>query len=406
MTNDQRWLSADELAKRAVAKISRAQYTEWFNELPVDVREKMKKHWGKPPGKLFSYKGELLVAGLMNGNVFIGLQPPRASESDAANIYHNPEVPIPYHYHGYYRWIRNVFKADVVIHFGTHGTLEWLPGKSVGLSESCFPDVAISDLPNVYPYVIHNPGEGTGAKRRSYACIVDYLPPVMHNADSYEDLAKLDVQLKEYYHAKTSDPGKIAIQKKLIWETIVEANLNRDFDVTEEDVFADFDAFLERLHGYLNELSDTHIQDGLHVLGEPPAGFPLEEFLVALTRLNNGNVPSLRASIAELKGYNYDALLANRGKLRSDGRTNGDVINELNLLALELMEKFHAANFEKDRIDGLMWDVLGGSHLDVQQCLMYISSFLVPALMATTDELTNTLAACGGSHVWTFWRSH
>ncbi len=399
MTNDQRWLTPDAMAQRAVDKTPAERYGEWFAELPEDAREKMETHWGPIPGKLLTYKGSLLVGGLFNGNVFIGLQPPRASEDDAADIYHNPEVPIPYHYHGYYRWIRDEFKADAVIHFGTHGTLEWLPGKSVGLSASCFPDVAISDLPNIYPYIIHNPGEGTGAKRRSYCCIVDYLTPVMHNADSYEDLAGLEVQLKEYYASKGSDSGRAQVLQKLIWEAVVQANLDRDLSFTEDAAFEDFDAFLEQLHAYLNELSDTHIQDGLHVLGEPPTGFPLVEFLVALTRLSNGKVPSLRQSLAEFKGYDYEDLLAVRGKLRSDGQTNGDLLNELNAISLDLMEKFHDEDFNTACIGDLQASVIGRDHADVRRCLEYISSFLVPALNATTDELTNTLAACGGGYV-------
>jgi cobaltochelatase CobN len=180
---------------------------------------------------------------------------------------------------------------------------------------------------------------------------------------------------------------------------VVQANLHRDLSVTEAAAFQNFDEFLERLHAYLNELSDTHIQDGLHILGEPPAGFPLEEFLVALTRLNNGAVPSLRQSLAELKGYDYEDLLANRGKLRSDGRTNGDVINELNNIALELMAKFHTADFKEDCIDDLLQNVVGRNYPNLHRCLTYISSFLVPALNATTDELTNTLASCGGCYV-------
>ena len=399
MTNDQRWLTDDEMARRSAAQTSSSQYAEWFAELPADARGKMEQHWGPPPGKLLSYKGNLLVGGLLNGNVFIGLQPPRASEDDAADIHHNPEVPIPYHYHGYYRWIRDEFKANAVIHFGTHGTLEWLPGKSVGLSASCNPDIAISDLPNVYPYIIHNPGEGTGAKRRSYCCIVDYLPPVMHNADLYEDLAGLDVQLKEYYATKGSDSGKAEILQKLIWKAVVQANLDRDLSLTEEAVFEDFDGFLERVHAYLNELSDTHIQDGLHVLGEPPTGAALEEFLVALTRLSNGSVPSLRQSLAELKGYDYEDLLANRGKLRADGRTNGDVINMLNAISLELMANFHADDFRAECIDKLQQTVIGRNYPDVRRCLDYVSNFLVPALEATPDELTHTLDACGGCYV-------
>jgi cobaltochelatase CobN len=399
LTNDERWASLEENAERAVAKIPSAQYLQWFNELPSSPQKKLVKQWGKPPGKLFNYKGDLLVPGILNGNIFIGLQPPRGYTTDPASVYHSPDLAIPYHYHAYYRWIRDVFKADVVIHLGKHGTLEWLPGKSVGLSASCFPDIAISDLPNVYPYLIDDPGEGTGAKRRSYACLVDYLIPVMHNADAYEDLAKISVQLQEYYRAKATDPVKLKILQDLIWEAVVNANLQRDLAVIEEDAFADFDAFLERLHAYLNELSDTQITDGLHILGEPPNGSRLDEFLVALTRLNNGDVPSLRQSLAELRGYDYEALLAKRGELRSDGRTNGDVINELNSLALDLICQFHAADFKAQAIPQLMQTVLKGNNANVEKCLNYLSSFLVPALTATTEEIAHTLSACSDSYV-------
>jgi len=399
MTNDQRWITADEMARRAAAQTPSEMYKEWFAKLPEDARAKMEKHWGKPVGEQFTYKNNLLVGGIENGNVFIGLQPPRDTEADAADIYHNPEVPIPYHYHGYYQWIKNVFKADAVIHFGTHGTLEWLPGKSVGLSGSCFPDIAIDDLPNIYPYIIHNPGEGTGAKRRSYACLVDYLTPVMHNADLYEDMDKIDVQLKEYYASQGAEPGKIEVLQKLIWEAVVKANLHQDLDLTEESAFADFDGFLEKLHAYINEISDTHIQDGLHVLGEAPAGSALENFLVALTRLDNGSVPSLRQSLSDFKGYDYEDLLANRGKLRSDGRTNGDLLNELNGISLELMEKFHEADFGEECIDELLQAVAGGKTAELKKCLEYISTFLVPALEDTADELKNIIGACEGRFV-------
>ncbi|MBT0159901.1 cobaltochelatase subunit CobN [Candidatus Bathyarchaeota archaeon A05DMB-2] len=399
LTNDRRWLSAEELAERAVAKISKEQYSAWFNELPVDVQTKMRQDWGDPPGKLFSCNGELLVAGIINGNVFIGLQPPRGFLENPSSIYHSPDISMPHHYYAYYRWIRNVFKANVIMHIGTHGTLEWLPGKSVGLSASCFPDIAISDLPNIYPYVITNPGEGTQAKRRSYCCIIEHLVPVMHNADTYEELAKLQVQLQDYYHTKTTDPSKLQVSQKLIWETVVQAKLDRDLEVIEESAFSNFDAFLERLHAYINELSDAQIRDGLHTLGEPPTDSRLDEFIVTLTRLNNGGVPSLRQSIAEMKGYDYEDLLANRGKLNAEGRTNGDVIKELHELSLELIRKFHAKGFKEQDIDSVMQEVLGGTNPNVRRCLVYISSFLVPALEATTDELTNTLVACEGTYV-------
>ncbi len=400
LTNDLRWLSTEDLAKRAVGRISYMQYKQWFNELPSAAKEKMRTAWGKPPGKLFNYKGNLLVPGVINGNIFMGLQPPRGSlgEIDSAS-YHSPDLPLSHYYYAYYRWIRDEFKANVVIHVGTHGSLEWLPGKSVGLSESCFPDVAISDLPNVYPYVITNPGEGTQAKRRSYCCIIDYLIPVMHNADTYEEMAKLEVQLQEYYHAKLTDEGKLSVLKKTLWETIISCKLDQDLKITQEDAFADFDSFLEKLHSYLHDLSDAQLRDGLHTLGQPPNDLQLAEFLVTLTRLGNGSVPSLRQSLAELKGYDYECLLANKGKMRSDGRTNGDVIKELNTIALELMKQFNAKGFNENNVDEVIQNVLGCSSHKVKQCLVYVSHFLVPALKKTTDELTNIMAACESGFV-------
>lgn len=401
LTNDRRWLNADELAKRAIDRVTPRQYTEWFRKLPMDVQTQLEKQWGKPPGKVFSYKNDLLVSGMKTGNIYIGLQPPRGFLDDPASIYHSPDLPPPYHYIAYYSWIRNVFKADAIIHVGTHGSLEWLPGKSVGLSESCYPDIAISDLPNIYPYVITNPGEGTQAKRRSYCCIVDYLIPVMHNADTYEELAQLEVQLQEYYSAKaTGDKGKLPVLQKLIWAKVIEAKLDKDLLLNEASVFADFDGFLERLHSYLHELSDSQIRDGLHILGQPPTGTRLQEFLVTLTRLRNGGIPSIRQSIAELKGYDYEELLANKGKLCSDeGRTNGDVISEIHRLAFEIMKKFDAAGFTQESVDTIVRDVLGKISPNVKRCLIWVSSFLVPALAKTTDELTNIIRSCDGCFV-------
>ena len=399
LTNDRRWASSQELTDRALDKVSFQQYEQWFNELPLEVATKMEKDWEKRPGKLYTYNGKILIAGIQNGNIFIGLQPPRGYLETSASIYHSPDLSMPHHYYAYYRWIRDIFGANVIMHIGTHGSLEWLPGKSVGLSKSCSPDIAISDLPNIYPYVITNPGEGTQAKRRSYCCIIEHLVPVMHNADSYEELAKLEVQLQDYYHAKTVDPDKLPILRNIIWENVVAAKLDKDLIITKDAAFASFDDFLEQLHAYINELSDAQIRDGLHILGEAPQDLRLEEFLVTLTRLNNGDVPSLRQSIAELLGFDYEALLAHRGKLCSDGKTNGERLKEISTLSLELIQKYHLTNFDEEKISILTKEVLGGSNPNIDQCLSYISRFLVPALASTTDELTFTLSGCQGGYV-------
>jgi cobaltochelatase CobN len=399
LTNDRRWASPQELYERALDKIPLDQYEQWFNDLAPDIAAKMEKDWGKLPGKLFTYNGKLLVAGFVNGNIFVGMQPPRGFMEDSINIYHSPDIAMPYHYHAYYRWVRDVFGANVIMHIGTHGTQEWLPGKSVGLSRSCQSDITISDMPNIYPYVQTNPGEGTQAKRRGYCCIIEYLMPVMHNADSYEELAKLEVQLQEYYHAKTVDQDKLPVLRNLIWENVVAAKLDKDLNVTQDAAYAAFDDFLEQLHAYINELSDAQIRDGLHTLGEAPKDLRLDEFLVTLTRLNNGDVPSLRQSLAEFKGYDFEDLLAHRGKLGADGKTNGDHLKEIGAISLALIQKFHAADFKQEKITEVTQAVLGGCTPKIESCLQYISSFLVPALASTTDELTYTLSGSSGAYV-------
>ena len=399
VTNDRRWSSPEMMAEKAIDLVPVEQYRKWFEELPGAIQEKMVMSWGEPPGELFVHQGELIIPGISNGNIFIGLQPPRGFLENPEAIYHSPDLPIPHHYYAYYRWIRDVFRADLVMHIGKHGSLEWLPGKSAGLSESCFPDIAISDLPNIYPYIINNPGEGTQAKRRSYCCIIDHLIPVMHNADIYDEMAQIEVMLHDYTHAASEDPAKLPTQRKMIWEKVCEAKLDHDLETDEETAFSDFDSFLERLHGYLHEIADTQIRDGLHIFGEPPEGSRLEEFLVALTRLKNGKVPSLREALVHLQGFDYDHLLECRGKLLDGERSGGHIIEEVHELSLKIMKRFHEAGFSVDDIPSVLLEIVGRTDPDVEAVLRYIGMTLVPNIASTTNELTNTLVACRGGFV-------
>ncbi|NPV62315.1 MAG: cobaltochelatase subunit CobN [Methanotrichaceae archaeon] len=399
LTLDRRWKSPEQMAKRAIDSVPENEYRAWFEQLPAAVQEKMTSAWGEPPGELFVHKESLIIPGSVNGNVFIGLQPPRGFLEDPAAIYHSPDHPIPHHYYAYYRWIRDIFGANLVMHIGKHGSLEWLPGKGVGLSGSCFPDIAISDLPNIYPYIINNPGEGTQAKRRSYCCIIDHLVPVMNNADSYDEMAELEVMLNDYYQAVSVDPAKLPTQKKLIWEKVCEARLDHDLETDEESAFSDFDRFLEKLHEYLHEMADTQIRDGLHILGEPPHDSRLDQFLVALTRLSNGGVPSLRQSQAEAMGFDYEHLLANRGKLISGSKTCGQVIEEMNSRALRLVQGLHERDFAIGTIPALEEEILGKRDAKIEKVLEYIATTLKPRIEATVDELENLLCAANGGFV-------
>lgn len=399
VTNDRRWASAEQMAGLAVDGVTPTEYDAWFRNFPACVQEQMTADWGNAPGEVFNYENRLLIPGIVNGNIFIGLQPPRGFGEDPAKIYHSPDAAPTHHYLAYYRWIRDDFKADAILHIGKHGSLEWLPGKSAGLSASCYPDLAITDLPHLYPYIINNPGEGTQAKRRSFACIMDHLIPVMTNADSYDELAELEVQLEDYYQAKTLDPAKLPYLKNLIWEKVTQADLYKDLAIDKETAPADFDEFLEKLHGYLSEVKDTQIRDGLHIFGEPPRASRLVEMLIALTRLANGSVPSLRQAVAEALGYDYDDLLAERGKLiPALGRTRGQILDEVNVLILKMMNELYQRDFNIEEIPEICRQYLPAAAGPIGEAMRYAAITLVEKLNKTTDELSNTLKALEGGY--------
>ena len=399
VTVDRRWLTADKLAQRCEARAGRREFAAWHDQLPQRVRSKLEADWGPVPGELFVHDDTLLFPGLVNGNVFIGIQPPRGKLENMAKAYHDFHLSPPHHYLAFYRWIKHGFGADAVIHVGKHGSLEWLPGKALGLSRTCYPDLAIMDLPNIYPYIINDPSEGTQAKRRSYCCIIDHLTPVFTNADLYEELAGLENLLAEYNQARQQDPGKLDVLRSMIWEEVEKASLDRDLECDRHKAPADFDAFLERLHAYLSELGDTMIADGLHVLGRPPEGDRLAEYLVQLTRLENGDAPSLRRAVLEAMGFNLKELEENRGQPVFDGRTGGQIIAAAHARALEMVQALADQGFARGAVFQVVLESLGRAHPATMAALEYIAADLAPRIGRTTDELDASLAALEGRFV-------
>jgi len=338
-SNDREFLTEQQL-RQAAGHVAGAAYDEWFERWPLRARTALRDAWGEPPGSVFRVDGSLAVPGIHLGNLFVGVQPPRGFGENPIAIYHSPDLPPTHHYLAYYRWIRDVFQADAIVHLGKHGTLEWLPGKALGLSEECYPDLAIMDLPHFYPFIINNPGEGAQAKRRAHAAIVDHLIPAMTTADAYNELVRIEQLMDEYYQVQTLDPKKAPLIRDQIWQAVVSAQLHRDLG--ESSPPEDFDSFLLHVDGYLCELKDSQIRDGLHVLGQAPKGDQLVELLLALTRLDNGDVPSLRSVVAGALGVAYDDLLLDRGASYSgpplDGvRSNGDAIEYIDGRCRELV---------------------------------------------------------------------
>ena len=360
--------------RNAEGRVSASQYAALFQSLPIDVQESVRADWGEPPGSVYVDDSHLFMAGLRLGNVFVGIQPPRGFGENPIAIYHSPELMPTHHYIAFYRWLRDGFGADAVVHLGKHGTLEWTPGKGVGLSGSCLPEVCLPDLPHFYPFIINNPGEGTQAKRRSHAVIVDHLVPAMMTADSYGDITRCEQLMDEYARAQGMDPQKLPMLRQQIWEVVQSARLNEDLGVDE--IPDDFDDFILHIDGYICELKDAQIRDGLHTLGEAPQSEMLIGLLLALTRLNNGDVPGLRHAIGEALGLDYPTLLKDRGApVDSDSiprilgqingssliRNAGDVIEGLEVIARELCQRLSDENFDSSSVVHVTSDVLGES---------------------------------------------
>ncbi|MGY6501213.1 MAG: cobaltochelatase subunit CobN [Acidimicrobiales bacterium] len=361
-------------ASRTIGALATERYVEWFADLPSDSRDLLVDVWGPAPGEVYVDDGALRFPGIDLGGVVVTIQPPRGFGSDPIGTYHAPDLPPPHHYLAFYRWLDEAWGADAVVHLGKHGTLEWLPGKANALSAGCFPDAALGAVPFFYPFVVNDPGEGTQAKRRTHAVIIDHLPPPMTRAETYGDLARLEQLLDTYAQVQAMDPAKLPTVREQVWELLVHTDMHIDLGLTEvapEDG-DEFDDAILHVDGYLCALKDAQIRGGLHVLGRPPVGDALVDDVLAITRLPQGSVPSLRAVVAESDGLDPAA-------------TDRDTVDRIEAAARVEVERLATRGWSGDPGDG-----------DVHR---YVTGRLVPALARTTDEITNLLAGLAGRHV-------
>ena len=436
---DETYLTAEQLAN-AAGRVPIEQYARWFGELPEVQRRQMTAQWGPPPGEAYVHDGCIALAGLELGNVFVALQPPRGHGMDPNAIYHQPDLPPPHNYYALYRWLRDEWRADAILHLGKHGTLEWLPGKGVGLSADCYPDSFLDDLPLFYPFILNDPGEGAQAKRRGHAVIIDHLTPPMTTADAHGELAELMQLVDEYYQVELLDPSKMPLVQQQIWDLIRRANLEDDLKylmqkgedghthewddaVTAEGTPVtlaqmrgrEVSHLVQELDGYLCELAGAQIRDGLHILGQAPEGEQMVGLLQALTRIPNLDVPSLRSAVAGLFGLDLDALLAECGRpldaapalARLAGRplvARADALETIDELCHHLLALLHQHGFGAGAVDAAIRETFaedeGIGQADAVRCVLsFVCDRLAPALARTTDEIDNLLAGLEGRYV-------
>lgn len=270
--------------------LSLEDYLTYFYQLPLESQNAVWDRWGPPENdhKCREQNGErrIMLAGIRLGETFIGIQPARGFNLDLAANYHDPDLIPPHSYLAFYFWLRHVYKVDAFVHVGKHGNLEWLPGKGTALSDMCWPDIALGPMPNFYPFIVNDPGEGAQAKRRTQATIIDHLMPPMTRAETYGDMADLENLVDEYYQAMGMDIRRETWLREQILKKVQDTHLLEELTETNLE---DEASVLEGLDTYLCEIKEAQIRHGLHRLGELPEDDKLADTLVALLRLPRGS---------------------------------------------------------------------------------------------------------------------
>jgi cobaltochelatase CobN len=277
--------NADHKDRVISERLLMSQYKAFFETLPVQIQDEVTARWGAPEADPFFVGGAFALTLTRFGNVIVGIQPARGYNINPTETYHSPDLVPPHNYLATYAFLRREFGAHAIVHMGKHGNLEWLPGKALALSPSCYPEAILGPTPNIYPFIVNDPGEGTQAKRRSASVIIDHLTPPLTRAESHGPMRDLEALVDEYYQAAGSDPRRLKILSRQIAELMRVSGLDLDIGLAGNEAESDK---LERLDAHLCDLKELQIRDGLHVFGVAPEGGLLTDLLVALARVPRG----------------------------------------------------------------------------------------------------------------------
>src|ERR1700722_10790516 len=387
---DPEWLTDGQLAGNPI-RVSANDYRAWFATLPAELADAVQAHWGPPPGELFVDRsndpdGEIIIAAMQAENLVLMVQPPRGFGENPVAIYHDPDLPPSHHYLAAYQWLgrgfSNSFDADAVVHLGKHGNLEWLPGKTLGRSAACGPDAALGDLPLIYPFLVNDPGEGTQAKRRAHAVLVDHLIPPMARAETYGDIARLEQLLDEHANVAALDPGKLPAIRQQIWTLIRAAKMDHDLGLTEQPEEDTFDDLILHVDGWLCEIKDVQIRDGLHILGQKPTGEAELNLVLAILRASQ-----LFAGEHALPGLRQALGLAEDG---TDDRTK---VDQTEAVARGLVASLQATGWDPEAADRIT------DNAEVSAVLRFAATEVVPRLAGTASEIDQILRALDGRFI-------
>ena len=453
VTND---LESQSLRK-VYQSLSVEEYQEYFATLAIEVQQGIIKRWGEihltsniqhlssntdadslpSQVKVKSNMDRLgndtsqnfssfNIPGIRLGNIFIGIQPSRGYDRDPSLNYHAPDLEPTHDYLAYYYWLREKFQVNAIVSVGKHGNLEWLPGKSLALSNTCYPEVALQAIPHIYPFIVNDPGEGSQAKRRAHAVIIDHLTPPLTRAELYGGLDKLEALIDEYYEAQTLDPTRLSTISNRIEKLVKQEHLDRELGITTDTITE----FLTIADGYLCELKEAQIRDGLHILGQCPQDKQLRDLIIAISRFSSIDRPGLTEAIAKdlgleewenIESQNLENKLSTLQLSKTLSATlrlcvkkihnSGDITEILETIAAELIDRLisqpniigaiYESSLHHDRSHpDKLYGRFGETSLpNTEKKLHWIETQLLPSLQKTPQEITNLLHALEGKYV-------
>ncbi|MDJ0632018.1 MAG: cobaltochelatase subunit CobN [Xenococcaceae cyanobacterium MO_188.B29] len=408
--------------------LSVEEYQQYFQTLPEKVQQEIIDRWGRGLAMPNPYtNNQIPIPGIQLGNIFIGIQPSRGYDRDPSLNYHAPDLEPTHEYLAYYYWLRTKFQVQGIIHVGKHGNLEWLPGKSIALSKTCYPEIALQTIPNIYPFIVNDPGEGSQAKRRSQAVIIDHLTPPLTRAELYGGLEKLEALIDEYYEAQTLDPSRLKIISGRITQLVKEEHLDKDLGIDKLDTQS-ISQFLTVADGYLCELKEAQIRDGLHIFGQCPQGEQLRDLLIAIARSPSIDRLGITQALAKDLGLDFDPLIVDKdedfqslpllpslSKIENEGlppsperrgvggevkkaKNKGDIIETLEQIVSELVKELICEN-SSAACSRLTQILERTSFPHTYEGLMWIVDRLIPALKGTSQEIDNLVRALDGEYI-------
>ncbi len=401
VTNDLTCISDKFIEDNAEDLVDERRYRDSvYDSTPEFNREGMERSWGRPVGDIQCSKNRIVIPGRSYGNVLVGFQPPRAMATVLDKVMHDPDIVIPHQYLEYYHWLQYDFKAQMVVHMGTHGSIEWLPGKATGLSRSCYPDLTLDALPHMYPYLINDPGEGIQTKRRTEAVVIGHMSPSMGLAGQNGDLGRVNNLIQEYLKCRQSaSADRKDSLLEMILEEIHENKLDEDLSLPADITCDMLSTEIERINDYLFDLRSNIIRTGLHILGVPLSDRHKDEEIYSITRLRNGNIRPLRTAVATALDIDLESMESDPSGLFDACETNGEAVSRMDERIMDFLGRLRESGYNLDNAKGIAEEVFGGWSDGMQEVVEYICLRLSPSIDRTTDEIDNLVSGFNGEFV-------